>query len=101
MTKFVWIRKTGSGSSDAVSVLRGATTFSSSMLKGQSAFRKLSQPGETFLGSLTIRGIVPEALWILKISDSCTTVPAIHGKLADSRSMPDISLWTISACEAS
>ena len=110
--KLAWRRKTGA-ESDADSselpgsVLRGAMMLSSSMLKGKLARLRASIVGieRSCLRSFTTRqGIFSNAL-ILKMpvlpspEPSLTTLPASHGKLADSRSRPFVKVFMIAECE--
>lgn len=110
--KLAWRRKTGV-EADADSsglpgrVLRGAMMVSSSMLKGKLARLRASIAGieGSYLRSFTTRrGIFSNGL-ILKIPElpslepSLTTLPATHGKLADSRSRPLDKVLMIAECD--
>ena len=112
MIKLAWRRKTGA-KSDADSselpgrVLRGAMMASSSMLKGKLARLKASIvgiEGSCLRSFTTRRGIFSNGL-ILKMPElpspepSLTTLPASHGKLADSRSRPFVNVLIIAECE--
>lgn len=110
--KLAWSRKTGA-ESDADSsglpgrVLRGAMMVSSSMLKGKLACLRASIvdiEGSCLRFFTTRRGIFSNGL-ILKMPElpspepSLTTLPASHGKLADSRSSPWVNVLMIAECE--
>ena len=110
--KFAWRRKTGAVSDADWSefsgrVLQGAITVSSSILKGKLARLRAIIVGieESFLRSFTTRrGTVSNGL-ILKMPElpwpdpSLTTLPASHGKLADSRSRPFVKVLMVAECE--
>ena len=110
--KLAWRRKTGS-ESDADSselpgrVLRGAMMVSSSMVKGKFARLRTSIvdiEGSCLRSFTTRRGIFSSGL-ILNMPElpspepSLTTLPASHGKLADSRSRPFVNVSMIADCE--
>lgn len=110
--KFAWRRKTGAESDTDSSelserVLQGAMIFSSSMLKGKFARLKASILGieGSCLRSFTTRQGVVFIGSILKTPElplpepSLTTLPASHGKLADSRSRPLVKALMIAECE--
>ena len=109
--KLAWRRKTGESDVDSSGspgrVMRGAIMDSSSMLKGKLARLNASIVGVegSCLRSLTTRwGTFSNGL-IFKMPDlpwpepSLTTRPAIHGKLADSRSRPFVNVLVIAECE--
>ena len=110
--KLAWSRKTGSESDAAPlelpgRVLRGAMILSSSMLKGKLARLRASIvgiEGSCLRSFTTRRGILSNGL-ILKMPElpspepSLTTLPATHGKLADSRSRPFVNVSMIAGCE--
>ena len=110
--KLAWRRKIGVGSdadSPAGRVLRGATIDSSSMLMGKLARLRVSMVGieGSCLRSLTTKRGIDSHVSILNMpewpgpEDSLTSWPAIHGKPADSRWRPlvSISIITESGCE--
>lgn len=108
--KLAWMRKTGAGSdadSPAGRVFRGAMMDSSSMLMGKLARLRVSIVGieESCASSLTTRRGVSFKGLIEKMSElpwpepSLTSWPAIHGKLADSRWRPLVSVLMITECE--
>src|SRR5271154_7602687 len=103
-------RKTGESNEDSSGfpgrVLQGAMMFSSSIVKGKLAFLMayiVGIEGSCLRSFTTRRGVFSNGM-ILKIPElpspepSFTTWPAIHGKLADSRSRPFVNVLTIAAC---
>lgn len=89
--------------------MRGAIRLSSSMLKGKLDRLRVSIVGieESSLRSLTTRRGIFSDGWILKMpvlpspEPSLTTLPASHGKLAESRSRPFVKVLIMAECEES
>ena len=103
--KFAWRRKTGESLSEPpVRVLQGAMMFSSSILKGKLAPLRASIvgiEGSCLRSFTTRRGIFSNGLILKTPEGSSTTWPATHGKLADSRSRPFVSVLMIAECDES
>lgn len=94
-------------SSELGRVLRGAMIDSSSMLKGKLARLRTSIvgiEGSCLRSFTTRRGVFSNDL-IMKMPElpspdpSLTTLPASHGKFAESRSSPFVNVLMIAECE--
>lgn len=111
--KLAWRRKTGAESDAGSSqlpgrVLQGAMTSSCNMLKGKSARRRSSIVGiiegsclKSFTTSWGIfsNGLILKMPELPSLDPSFATLPASHGKLADSRSRPVVNVLQIADFE--